>query len=250
MTLGERLKQVREQHHYSQIEIANVLHVSRQAVSKWENDQSIPEIEKIEKLAKLYNMSLEELLNPDQKKKKENHFVLASICCWIGFLLCIVIGTALQPKSNIVYYPPINPDNPTGTIQRKELVPSTEAFDESQAIDLYPRLSSWQGKDTASLLEFKAYPLEKDTVRFQVKIETDYPYYIGFVSAPNSEYFHYESEIMEPGETEFVFDVDLSSIKNKEIEIILSAIDPSDNERVFLANFIYPFDEEIENEAQ
>lgn len=250
MTLGERLKQVREQHHYSQIEIANVLHVTRQAVSKWENNQSIPEIEKIEKLSQLYNMSLDEFLNPERKEKKENLFVLGSICCWIGFLLCIVIGTALQPKSNIVHDPIINPDNPTGIIQRKELVMSTETFDESQAIDLYPLLSNWEGNDLESLLEFKAYPLENGYVRFKTRINAAYPYYICFVSAPSGEYFYYESKLMDPGESEFVFDVDLSCIKDKNIRIIFSAINQIENERAFFAGFTNPFIEELQDETE
>ena len=40
MTLGERIRQMRLEHHLSQGDVADALDVSRQSVSKWENDLS------------------------------------------------------------------------------------------------------------------------------------------------------------------------------------------------------------------
>ena len=44
MTFGEKLKRLRKEKGYSQEELAGLLEVSRQAVSKWESDRGIPEI--------------------------------------------------------------------------------------------------------------------------------------------------------------------------------------------------------------
>ncbi len=46
MTFGEKLKAIRKEKGYSQEEMAGLLDVSRQAISKWESDRGMPEIEK------------------------------------------------------------------------------------------------------------------------------------------------------------------------------------------------------------
>ena len=55
---------------------------------------------------------------------------------------------------------------------------------------------------------------------------------------------------MDPGESEFVFDVDLSCIKDKNIRIIFSAINQIENERAFFAGFTNPFIEELQDETE
>ena len=61
MTLGERIQQLRKTEGLSQEQLADVLDVSRQAVSKWETDQSAPEIEKILAMSKHFGISTDEL---------------------------------------------------------------------------------------------------------------------------------------------------------------------------------------------
>lgn len=65
MTIGEKLAQLRKQHHYTQEQLADLLDVSRQAVSKWESDLSLPETFKLIQLSKLYDISLDELIHED-----------------------------------------------------------------------------------------------------------------------------------------------------------------------------------------
>lgn len=62
MTLGEKLAKLRREKNYTQEQLAELLGVSRQAVSKWESDSAYPETEKLIRLAKLYGCSLDELL--------------------------------------------------------------------------------------------------------------------------------------------------------------------------------------------
>ena len=69
MTLGERLTELRKKEKLSQEEVAEKLNVTRQTVSKWELDQSTPDIDKVVPICKLYNISCEELLTG---KKIEN----------------------------------------------------------------------------------------------------------------------------------------------------------------------------------
>lgn len=62
MTLGERLAKLRNQKNLSQDALANTLGVSRQSISKWETDASIPELDKLIRLSELYGISLDELV--------------------------------------------------------------------------------------------------------------------------------------------------------------------------------------------
>ena len=62
MALGEKLAKLRREKNYTQEQLAELLGVSRQAVSKWESDSAYPETEKLIRLAKLYGCSLDELL--------------------------------------------------------------------------------------------------------------------------------------------------------------------------------------------
>ena len=64
--IANRLQQLRKEKGYSQEELAQALGLSRQAVSKWERAESSPDTDNLICLAKLYDMSLDELLNTDE----------------------------------------------------------------------------------------------------------------------------------------------------------------------------------------
>ena len=70
--IANRLAELRKQHGLSQEELADKLGVSRQAVSKWECGESSPDTDNLIALAKIYGMSLDELLgNPVHEQKEE-----------------------------------------------------------------------------------------------------------------------------------------------------------------------------------
>ena len=54
MTLGQNIARLRAQKNLSQGDLADALEVSRQSVSKWETDASIPELDKLLRLAELF----------------------------------------------------------------------------------------------------------------------------------------------------------------------------------------------------
>ena len=68
MTLGEKIYELRTQHNLSQGYLANELNVSRQSISKWENGNSTPDLDKIVKLAEIFNVSLDELIKNEEKE--------------------------------------------------------------------------------------------------------------------------------------------------------------------------------------
>ena len=61
--INMNLKNLRNQHGYRQEDVAEHLQVSRQAVAKWEKGESMPDIENCMALAKLYNVTLDNLVN-------------------------------------------------------------------------------------------------------------------------------------------------------------------------------------------
>ena len=65
MNLGNNLFQARKKVGLSQETVAEKLGVSRQTVSKWETDETVPDIYQAKKLAKLYNLTVDELIEFD-----------------------------------------------------------------------------------------------------------------------------------------------------------------------------------------
>ena len=62
MNVGEKIKALRQQNGLSQEGLANKLSVSRQAITKWETNRGLPDIENLKCLSKLFNVSLDYLV--------------------------------------------------------------------------------------------------------------------------------------------------------------------------------------------
>lgn len=62
MNLGENIYRLRTSKNMSQGDLADALEVSRQSVSKWENDSAVPELEKLIKMSELFGVTLDELV--------------------------------------------------------------------------------------------------------------------------------------------------------------------------------------------
>ena len=70
MNLGNNLFNARKKSGLSQEEVAEKLGVSRQTISKWETDETLPDIRQAKKLALLYHLSLDELIDFDVNLKE------------------------------------------------------------------------------------------------------------------------------------------------------------------------------------
>lgn len=66
MNLGENIYKYRSAKNMSQGDLADHLDVSRQSVSKWENNSAVPELEKLIKMAKLFSVTLDELITGEE----------------------------------------------------------------------------------------------------------------------------------------------------------------------------------------
>jgi len=99
MSIGEKIYELRKKKNMSQEELANVLNVSRQTISKWELGESNPDFDKIVPLCNFFNISTDEFLrgsNPVLEEKiervsKKNKALTFSLCIIIFFVMCILV---------------------------------------------------------------------------------------------------------------------------------------------------------------
>ncbi len=66
MQFSDKLKLARQQHQYTQTQVAEQLHVSSKTISSWENARSFPDIGTLVRISDLYDISLDRLLREDQ----------------------------------------------------------------------------------------------------------------------------------------------------------------------------------------
>lgn len=72
MKFNEKLVKLRKENLLSQEELAEKLGVTRQTISKWELEQTTPDMDKLSQIAKLFNVSVDELLNETDEPTKTN----------------------------------------------------------------------------------------------------------------------------------------------------------------------------------
>ncbi|MEG1009968.1 MAG: helix-turn-helix transcriptional regulator [Clostridia bacterium] len=79
MSLGENLKKLRKEKKLSQEQLAGILNVSRQAVSKWESNKTYPDIENLILLRDIFNVTLDDLIVNANKTKSEDMIELKKL---------------------------------------------------------------------------------------------------------------------------------------------------------------------------
>lgn len=72
MTTGEKLAFLRKKNGITQEELSDILKVSRQSVSRWEMDAAFPETDKLIRLSKLFDCSIDYLLKSDYQEQEQN----------------------------------------------------------------------------------------------------------------------------------------------------------------------------------
>lgn len=94
--ISKNILNLRKSLKLTQAEFAKKLHITYQAVSKWENGQSIPDITTLNYICKTFNVDLNELINGPQKKKIINKpLIIVFVIIWliiIGILLFIILN--------------------------------------------------------------------------------------------------------------------------------------------------------------
>lgn len=120
MTLGEKIYKLRTEKGISQETMANDLYVSRQAVSKWETDSSVPDLDKIKLLADYFEISIDELVSENvvnntkeinsekydvNKIKRMSLLIInTAIALAIYYVIMVLIYTVFQKPLMEYYY--------------------------------------------------------------------------------------------------------------------------------------------------
>lgn len=115
MNFGERIRKVRTDEKLTQEQMSEKLNISRQAVSNWENNRNLPDIEMLITIAKVFNISLDQLilggndmdnmtekLIKDGNEKRRAKINMISII--LGLIQLVIGSTFLFIKSISVEY--------------------------------------------------------------------------------------------------------------------------------------------------
>lgn len=133
MSLGQRLQSLRKTKGMSQDQLAGMLNVSRQAVSKWEMDTSMPDADNLVQLSDLFEVSTDYLLKntqlqpavqapmqiaqavPPQENRHVALNIIGSIFLIIGMLGCLTLCIMGSLSNVTVSYGAVQPAQPVGT---------------------------------------------------------------------------------------------------------------------------------------
>ena len=87
---GEIIKDIRKKNKLTQKELADKLYVTYQAVSKWENNKSIPDISILQNISKMFNIDLN-YLTSTKKRNNTIYFILIIIFLILSLTITILI---------------------------------------------------------------------------------------------------------------------------------------------------------------
>ena len=112
MELSEKIQKLRKEHNLTQEQLAEQLFVSRTAVSKWETGRGMPSMESLQMIARLFNITLDDLLRAEEvitiaeNENRENISRFASLVDGI-FNIAAIVGLLLplyKVELNNVFY--------------------------------------------------------------------------------------------------------------------------------------------------
>lgn len=116
MKIGNKIKNLRIENKMTQEELANELYVTRNAISKWENDKGLPNIDSLILLTKIFNISLDSLfsneeivklaLSNNDKKDFNRNLIYATINFFVFALIGILIPIIFRydPTASLAVY--------------------------------------------------------------------------------------------------------------------------------------------------
>ena len=97
MTIAEKIKQLRKYNNFTQEELAIKLNVSRQTISKWETNVTIPDANNIVAISKLFNITTDELLDYRvETVKKKKQFIVDMVVLFFGIIGFIIFAILLM----------------------------------------------------------------------------------------------------------------------------------------------------------
>ena len=92
MNIADRIQFLRKQKGYSQEELADKMGVSRQAVSKWESEQSVPDLEKIIVMSEFFEVTTDYLLKGIEPASVTNKKTVKTLYIAFAFVFALLAG--------------------------------------------------------------------------------------------------------------------------------------------------------------
>lgn len=97
--VGNLIKKLRKDNNLTQKELADKLNVTFQAVSKWENGKSVPDIAQLRQISKLFSVDISDILDGEVKEKKKRILFIIPI----AILLVLIIGIVINNRVNFSF---------------------------------------------------------------------------------------------------------------------------------------------------
>ena len=100
--MGLLIKKMRKEKNMTQLQLASMIPISREAVSKWERGKTLPDYDAIIKLSEIFNIAIDELLSGELKNNNDSKInlktfqnkikkkIIKSIFWKIGFIILII----------------------------------------------------------------------------------------------------------------------------------------------------------------
>ena len=102
MTLGEKIQKLRKEKQMSQEDLAEKLKVSRQTISRWEQEQALPDLSNIIALGKIFSVSIDDLVQTDLENLKDNKDTVGLAKDLYAYKMRIIFGIILITRGIIM----------------------------------------------------------------------------------------------------------------------------------------------------
>lgn len=113
--MGNKILELRKQNHMSQEQLAEKIGVARQTISKWELGETSPDIEQSKKLAQIFQVSLDELVQNNMVSKNSNKIISTKLILNILKIILLIIVICLLILVATIYFKDYFDVHPTST---------------------------------------------------------------------------------------------------------------------------------------
>ena len=107
MNFGEKLKSLRIKNEYSQETLAEMINVSRQAVTKWENGNGMPDIENLKLIADIFDVTIDSFVRDEEEIETLDESFCFNFALYTGIIF-FLIGFLLNSffdRVDIIFFP-------------------------------------------------------------------------------------------------------------------------------------------------
>ncbi len=227
MTLGERIYRLRADRNMTQEQLAEKLRVTRQSISKWEGDLVKPEIEKLKAMAKLFEVSLDDLISDEASDKKDkeektitedslnkktnrNKIIITVIACLLIIAMTVTIIVMINLSHRVrtlemqsrPYVIDGNEESDKDTYFSELEWKVADVDKENMTADIYITAQPKNYSDNTKLTAVAAF---KDGKTCTGRLENDNGRFKGIISVPiNAEFIKMSIDIDNDGEKQRV----------------------------------------------